>query len=187
MTHVSHAQVENIENSGYKNLITLQIAYPSPNSGSTFNRIYDGLIDIRVVYARSVSKFFFGGDFGYTEFKVNKNVLDKTGTISILSPGIALAYKYDILKCLNIQTALKISYDFFKFGGSVNNNSVISYSYDGMALMPEISINYFINNNFGLGLAGSYKTIFKHFGNQAVYEESTTRIILAGIKLSYLL
>ena len=169
-----------------KSIFSLQVGYPFPASGSTFNRIYNGVFDARLGYERIKKKLSFGGNIGYSHFQINRHVLDLNGTMTILSPGITAGYEVQVFKILFIHSILKCGYDFITFNGKDGNeNSRPSFQDGGASFLPIVSLEYYLNRNLGIGISGSYEVIFQRFGNNAVKEESTTTIIDCGLKLIY--
>lgn len=182
----SFGQTTQTDNVSSKNIFSLQTGYPIPASGSTFSRIYNGIFDTRIGYERTKKKLCLGGNIGYSYFKISQQVLDRNGTMTILSPGITVGYEVKVFKILFIHSLLKCGYDFITFSGTdANGNPRPSFHDGGISLLPTLSCDYLFNKNLGIGIYGAYKVLFQHFGNNAIEEESTIRIIDFGIKIIY--
>lgn len=163
-----------------------EINYPVPASGSTFSRIYDGVVDARLGYTMKFRKKIISAGIGYSYFRISPKVLDITGKMTILSPGITAGYDFIFLKKIFFRPLITSSYDYISFSAKdVDGNSLSPYHQGGVSLLPSVSAGYFIGKRVGVGINGGYEIIFMHFGKPAVYEESTTRIIYFGINLQY--
>lgn len=169
-----------------KNIISVYAGYPIPASGSTFNRIYEGVFDVRLGYSMTKKKISLGGDLGYSYFRISPRILDIGGKMTILTPGITAGYEFKVFNKMVIRSLLKCGYDFIAFSGTdADGNFRPVYHDGGISLLPIVSMEYFFNKNIGIGLSGSYEIIFQHFGNNSVWEESTIRIMDFGIKIIY--
>ena len=180
---ITFAQNDSSKRNAY---LIADIAYPIPSSGSTFNRVYDGMFDITLGYGIIRKKIILGGNVGFSYFRVSPKVLELNGTMTILSPGLNIGYEFNIFKKTFIRPLLRCGYDFITFNGKdTNGNARPSYHEGGLSLSPMITAGYFFSKKFGVGLNGSYKVIFQHFGNKFVQEENTTRIMSFGISILY--
>jgi hypothetical protein len=169
-----------------KNILSVNIGYPIPASGISFKNIYYGIFDSQIGYTLMKKHVSFGINAGYSYFKISRNVLDIKGSMQVISPGFSIGYDFKASKKLSIQPLLKFGYDFIVFNGKdVNGNSRPSFNESGISLTPMIAVNYFFTKRFGTGMYGSYKVILQHFGNNAVLEESTIRIMNMGISILY--
>ena len=178
------AQVIQPEKVKCKNYLTLQVGYPIPFSGSTFNRLYDGVFDTRLGYLRTKNNISFGSDIGYCNFALSHQTVDFTGKMTVLSPGLIWGYKFISCKKIMIVALLKCGYDFIFFSGNdVEGNVKTPFHEGGISLLPTMSVKYSLNKNNSLGFCLSYEIIFQHFGDNSVYEESTIRIMDFGIKI----
>ena len=180
---ITFAQNDSLKRNNY---LIADIGYPIPASGSTFNRVYSGIFEAKLGYALIKKKITFGGNIGYSYFRVSPKALEINGTLTILSPGLTIGYEFKVYEKIFIRPLLKCGYDFITFNGKdTDGNSRPSYHEGGLSLSPMIAAGYFFSKKFGVGVNGSYKVIFQHFGNNVVQEESTTRIISFGINIFY--
>ena len=169
-----------------KSNLSVTIGYPIPASGITFKNIYYGIFDSQIGYSLIKKHLSFGINAEYSYFKISRHILDLTGSMQVISPGFSLGYNFKASEKLSIQPSLKCGYDFIVFNGKdVNGNSRPSFNEGGISLTPMISVNYFYTKRFGTGIYGSYKVILQHFGNNAVLEENTIRIMNLGICILY--
>lgn len=174
------------KNSNRKNYLMADFGYPIPASGSTFNRIYVGIVDAKLGYGMVIKKITIGLNVSYSYFRVSPKILETNNTMMILSPGLTLGYEFTVAKKIFIHPLIKCGYDVITFKGKdTDGNRLPSYRQGGLSLMPMIAAGYFITEKWGVGVNGSYKIIFQHFGNNAVKEESTTRITGLGITILY--
>jgi len=160
--------------------------YPIPGSGRTFNRIYVGIVDVKLGYAMAINKMTIGFNLGYSYFRVSHKVLETNSTMMLLSPGLTLGYEFTAAKKIFIHPIIKCGYDFITFKGKdTDGNSLPSFRQSGLSLTPAITAGYFFTKKIGVGVNGSYKIIFQHFGSKAVQEESTIRITGLGFTILY--
>ena len=170
-----------------KNIIFLHTNYPLPASGVTFKRVFTGVINVSWGYQRLVYKNLYAGVCAdYTLFKTSSKALDTKSKMQIISPSLCIGFQFTLLKKIIIFPTLHGGYAFITYKGKdADGNPKPKFNEQGAFIRPSLFVGYLLSENISIGLNGSYRVIFEHFGSNATLEDNTIRMADFGLGISY--
>jgi hypothetical protein len=170
-----------------KNIFSLQTNYPLPASGVTFQRVYTGVFDVNGGYRRLVYKKLYAGVCAdYVLFQTSRRVLDTKTKMNIISPAASFGLLCTVYKKIIINPVFNGGYAFVTFNGTdVDGNPKPKFSEQGAFIQSSLFVGYLLCQKISIGLNGSYRIIFQHFGSNATLEDNTIRIVDFGVGLKY--
>jgi hypothetical protein len=150
-------------------LIIIKSVVPIATSKTTFKTYWLPVIDISVSGLKYTCKNLYTGlNIDYSRFYIGKWIYLKS-RLHIINPNIAFRYDINFLKRLKVSPEASFGYSWMSFTNPVTPSSFVeTFNESGVSLRSGIDITYVFRNNLSLGLNGSYKTIFKKFGNDSL-------------------
>jgi hypothetical protein len=149
--------------------IDIKLGVPDPTSETTFKTYWFPVIDISLSGMRRNYKNLYAGlGFDYSRFYIGDWIYLKS-RLHIVNPNIIVGYDIQLLKRLKLFPDFSLGYSWLIFTNPITpTNYIQSYNESGFSIKPGFSISYLFKNKISLGLAGSYKIIFKKFGSDNI-------------------
>lgn len=150
-------------------LIIIKSGVPIATSKTTFKTYWLPVIDISVSGLKYTCKSLYTGfNIDYSRFYIGKWIYLKS-RLHIINPNIAFRYDINFLKRLKVSPEASFGYSWMSFTNPLTPSSFVkTFNESGVSFRSGIDITYTFRNNLCLGLNGSYKTIFKKFGNDSL-------------------
>jgi hypothetical protein len=149
--------------------LDLKLGPPIAISKTTFKTYWFPVIDISLSGLKCTYKNLFTGlGFDYSRFYIGEWIYLKT-RLHIVNPNVLFGFDIHLYKRLKLFPDFSLGYSWITFTNPITPSKYIqSYNESGLSIKPGLSIGYLFKNNISLGLAGSYKIIFKKFGTDNI-------------------
>ena len=163
------------------------ITYPTTKSEKTFRNEWEGELNIKISHYNKVfNDLSLGISFDYSRFQIDKSKISFLDTKSHhLTPSVLLNYNLKLIEPVYILPIIEIGYSWILYRSKKDSDAVKELDESGISFEPGININYFITRNIGIGVEGSYKIIFEHFGDDSFDEDDTIRYFKIGIGIIF--
>ena len=150
-------------------IINLKIGAPFATSKTTFRTYWFSVVDISLSGLKLTRQnLYMGLGLDYSRFKIGK-WLDLESRLFVTNPNIIVEYNIHLSKRVKISPDFSFGYSWMTFTNPITPSTFIhQYNESGFCIKPGLGADFIFKNGISLGLAGSYKIIFKRFGDESI-------------------